>query len=102
MSPAFSPAAVKTLSSLFLSPGLNILLGKDWLVMQRVFYAFIKSAQTLHDWKLPPVNVRNILILLTLQSQIRTREIPEFFLHPETPLVEKKKKSSSPVFHCVS
>lgn len=35
-SPAFSPA-VLTLSSLFLSAELVILLGKDWLVMQRPF-----------------------------------------------------------------
>lgn len=26
------------------------------------FYAFIKSALTLREWKLPPLNVRNISI----------------------------------------
>lgn len=30
LSPIFSPAAVKPLSSLFLPPELNILLGKEW------------------------------------------------------------------------
>lgn len=69
MSPAFSPAAVKTLSSLFLPPELNILLGKG-LVSDATGYffvcAFIRSALTLHDWKLRPLGVRNILILLTL------------------------------------
>lgn len=74
MSPAFSPAAVKTLSSLFLPPESNILLGKG-LVSDATgyfFHAFIRSALTLHDWKLRPLGVRNILILLTLHlaSQI--------------------------------
>lgn len=71
LSPAFSPTAVKILSSLFLPPKLSILLGKDWLVMQRFFSffcAFIKSVLTLHDWKWPPLKMRSISILLTLQS----------------------------------
>lgn len=41
LSPAFSPTAVKILSSLFLPPKLSILLGKDWLVMQRFFFFFL-------------------------------------------------------------
>lgn len=39
LSPAFSPAAVKTLSSLFLPPELNILLGKG-LVSDATGYFF--------------------------------------------------------------
>lgn len=76
LSPAFSPAAVKPLSSLFLPPEPNILLGKGLGCSDATgapppcfffllsfppspsLYAFIKSALTLHEWKLPPLNVR--------------------------------------------
>lgn len=51
--------------------------------MQRFFYALIKSVLTLHDWKLPPLDVRNISILLTLQSQTALGKMPRLFLHPE-------------------
>lgn len=85
MSPVFSPAAVKTLSSLFLPPELNILLGKDCFSDATSFlYAFIKSVLTLHDWKLPPLDVRNISILLTLQSQTAAGKMPRFFFIPKS------------------
>lgn len=43
-------------------------------------YAFIKSVLTLHDWKLPRLDVRNISIVLALQSQDSVRgKCTDFF-----------------------
>lgn len=48
-SPAFSPAAVKTLSSLFLPPDLNILLGKDGVAdAMDIFFIYIYIFLRLH------------------------------------------------------
>lgn len=42
------------------------------------------SVLTLHDWKLPPLDVRNISILLTLQSQTAAGKMPRFFFIPKS------------------